>query len=278
VVLVHGSGPQDRDESIGPNKPFRDLAWGLSSRGIAVLRYEKRTRAHPADMQKIVDHLTVKEETIDDALAAVELLRHRREVDAKALFVLGHSLGGSVAPRIGKADGRIAGLIVMAGSTRPLEDLIVEQTRFILSRDGELSEDDKARIKTLETQATRVKDPSLAPGTPASDLPLGVHAAYWLDLRKNDPSAVASTIQQPMLILQGEADYQVTMKDLARWRQGLEREKRVTIKTYAKLNHLFMAGEGPIGPAQYEKPGHMDEKVVVDIAAWIRQVSGYSAF
>jgi len=75
VVLVHGSGPQDRDETIGPNKPFRDLAWGLASQGIAVLRYDKRTKVHGAMMAGAVEQFTVKEETIDDALAAVALLR-----------------------------------------------------------------------------------------------------------------------------------------------------------------------------------------------------------
>ncbi len=129
VVLVHGSGPNDRDESLGPNKPFRDLAEGLASRGIAVLRYDKRTRTHGNRVAGLRD-FTVKEEVIDDALAAVKKMRETRGVRADRVFVLGHSLGGMLAPRIAAGDPSIAGLIVMAGAARPLEQAIVDQTRY----------------------------------------------------------------------------------------------------------------------------------------------------
>jgi hypothetical protein len=131
VVLVHGSGPHDRDETIGANKPFRDLAWGLAARGAAVLRYEKRTRHHAERMAAAVERITVREETIDDALAAVSMLRTRPEIDPARVFVLGHSLGGTLAPRIAEADGRLAGIVILAGAARPLEDLVVEQVRYL---------------------------------------------------------------------------------------------------------------------------------------------------
>jgi dienelactone hydrolase len=133
VLLVHGSGSQDRDETIPPNKPFRDLAWGLTSQGIAVLRYEKRTKVYAASMRSEMDTVTVKEEVIDDALEAVALLRDRPEIDAQQIFVLGHSLGGYLAPRIGAADPQIRGLIILAGSARPLEDVLLDQMTYVLS-------------------------------------------------------------------------------------------------------------------------------------------------
>jgi hypothetical protein len=114
VVLVHGSGPHDRDETIGPNKPFRDLACGLGSRGIAVLRYEKRTQQYANELASIADNLTVNEETVTDALSAVSLLRMVGGVDADRIFVLGHSLGGMLVPRIGKDNTQIAGFVLMA--------------------------------------------------------------------------------------------------------------------------------------------------------------------
>jgi len=126
IVLVHGSGPNDRDETLGPNKPFRDLAWGLADRGIAVLRYEKRTREHAAEMAGNKNG-TVREETIEDALLAAALLRRTDRIDPKRVFVLGHSLGGTLAPRIAAEDPSIAGLIVMAGATRPLLEVAREQ-------------------------------------------------------------------------------------------------------------------------------------------------------
>ena len=94
VVLVHGSGPEDRDETIGANKPFRDLAWGLATQGIAVLRYDKRTLVYAQAMKDQIQSLTVQDETIDDALAAVELLRSADKIDPARVFLAGHSLGG----------------------------------------------------------------------------------------------------------------------------------------------------------------------------------------
>lgn len=129
VVLVHGSGPQDRDETIGPNKPFRDLPWGIASQEIAVLRYEKRTKQYAGRMAAL-DSLTVQEETIEDALAAVSLVQATTGIDAKKVFLLGHSLGAMLAPRMGTACSAIAGFIVMAGNTRPLEDLILEHSLY----------------------------------------------------------------------------------------------------------------------------------------------------
>ena len=122
VLLVPGSGPNDRDETIGPNKPFRDLAWGLATQGFVVLRYDKRTKVYPEKMRELVSTLTVKEEVIDDALDAVSLLRSIPEVNPQRIVVLGHSLGGYLLPRIGAADRGIAGLIVLAGLCRPFED------------------------------------------------------------------------------------------------------------------------------------------------------------
>ncbi len=150
VVLVHGSGPNDRDETLGPNKPFRDIAWGLASRGIAVLRYEKRTRAHSGKLAGRLADFTVQEETVDDALAAVALLRRMREIDPRRVFALGHSLGGTLLPRIGARDAAIAGFIILAGATRPLEDAILDQVRHLAQIDGEISAGEREGLVTLE--------------------------------------------------------------------------------------------------------------------------------
>jgi dienelactone hydrolase len=264
VVLVHGSGPNDRDETIGPNKPFRDLAWGLASRGIAVLRYDKRTLVH-RDKLTHLTNVTVKEETVDDALAAVELLRHTGGIDPHRIFVLGHSLGGMLIPRIGSRDAGLAGLIVLAGSARPLEDAIVEQVTYLASLDDTVSEDEKKNIEDLRRQAAQIK--ALKPGStePVLDVP----ASYWLDLRGYDPPEAARKLRQPMLILQGERDYQVTMDEFRRWQKALGDRKDVVFKSYPALNHLFIAGEGRPDPTEYQKAGHVDPAVIEDIATWI---------
>lgn len=271
VVLVHGSGPQDRDETIGPSKPFRDLAHGLASRGIAVLRYEKRTKAFPTQMAAIVNTLTVKEEVIDDVLAAAALLRENNQIDPNKVFVLGHSLGGYVVPRIGKLDSKIAGFIIMAGTARPLEDVVVEQLTYIFSLDGVISDTEKASLEQLKGQAARVKDPNLSAETPAADLLLGAPASYWLDLRGYRPAEVAKELSRPMLILQGGRDYQVTDADFQLWKKALSSRKNVEFKFYEGLNHLFVEGQGKSTPAEYEQAGNVAKVVLDDIAEWIKR-------
>jgi dienelactone hydrolase len=267
VVLVHGSGPNDRDETVGANKPFRDLAEGLASRGIAVLRYEKRTKVYAAKMAGM-QGLTAREETTDDAVAAAEMLRTRAGIDQKRIFVLGHSLGGYLAPRIGQQDPKLAGLIVLAGSTRPLEELILEQAGYLASLKPNASPEEKRQIERLKAGAARLK--TLKPGDhiPASEL-LGVPAPYWLDLKGYDPAAAARSLKMPMLILQGVRDYQVTLADFARWKEALGSRKDVMLKTYPNLNHLFEAGVGKSRPEEYMKPLHIAPEVIDDIAKWV---------
>jgi uncharacterized protein len=273
VLLVHGSGPQDRDETLPPNKPFRDLAWGLASQGIVVLRYEKRTKVYAAQMNSELDTLTVKEEVLDDALSAVAFLRDRPEIDAQQIFVLGHSLGGFLAPRIGAADPAIGGLIILAGSARPLEDVILDQMTYVLSLSIPDPVARQQQLAVLKQQVELVKDPKRLPTAKASDLPLGVPAAYWLDLHAYQPEKVAQTLKQPMLFLQGGSDYQVTREDFQIWQDALGGRDDVQFLLYPGLSHLFMPVEGgqKATPATYTMAGHVAEEVVDEIGGWIKR-------
>ncbi len=271
AVLVHGSGPHDPDETIGPNKPFRDLAWGLASQGIAVLRYEKRTHAHAARMVELEGSLTIKEETIDDALAAVAELRKHKEIDSKRIVVIGHSLGALVAPQIAAHDPQLGGVVLLAGNARPLEDVVLAQIRYIKSLGAELTDKDRGEIEELKKQIERVKDPKLSAETPAKELPLGASAAYWRALRAYNQTETASRLTLPMLIVQGERDYQVTMDDFNLWKKALATHRNVTFRSYPKLNHLFMEGEGKAKPEEYSKAGHVARELVDDLAAWIKK-------
>jgi dienelactone hydrolase len=195
LVLVHGSGPADRDETIGGVKPFRDLAQGLATRGVTVLRYDKRTRAHANEVAQHIEDLTPKEEVIDDAAFAVRLLASEPTVDAKRIFVLGHSLGATFAPRIAQAAPEVAGLVLLAGTTRPLEDVILEQHKYILEAKKVPDTTKNAMLADLERQVKNVKDPKLSPATPPQDLPLGIGARYWLVLKGYDPAAAAAALK-----------------------------------------------------------------------------------
>jgi len=276
VLLVHGSGPNDRDETIPPNKPFRDLAWGLASQGIAVLRYDKRTNVYAASLGSEIDTLTVKEEVIDDALEAVVLLCDRPEINSQQIFVLGHSLGGYLAPRLGAADPEIRGLIILAGSARPLEDVILDQMTYVLSLSMPDPVTRQQQLAVLKKQVELVKDPNRLPTAAATDLPLGVPAAYWLDLNAYQPEKVAQTLKQPMLFLQGEGDYQVTRDDFQIWQDALGGRSDVQFKMYPALSHLFMPIEGgqKATPATYTVAGHVAEEVVNEIGSWIKRHEG----
>ena len=270
VILVHGSGPNDRDETIGPNKPFKDLAWGLASRGVAVLRYEKRTKQHSAKLAS-VRVFTVKEEVLDDALADVAVLRTTEGIDPKRICVLGHSLGGMLVPHIGWLDPNIAGLISLAGATRPLEDAIPEQYAYIFSLDGNISAEEEKQLNQAKADAEKVKSMKTEDAHSALTI-FGAPASYWLDLFGYDPTDLAKTLKQPLLILHGERDYQVTMKDFERWKAALATKKNVSFKLYPSLNHLFISGTGPSTPSEYAQAGHVDEQVIADIAAWIKSI------
>ena len=259
AVLVHGSGPNDRDETVGGTKVFKDLAEGLASRGIVVLRYEKRSMQYRARVASIAK-LTVQEETVEDAVKAIALLRSQPEVNGSKVFVIGHSLGAYVAPRIAEADGKLAGIVLMAGNVRPLEDLLVEQVESMGIKGDQLE-----RSKALQAKVKK-----LEPGDEDSPALGGLPVSYWLDLKDYDPAAAARKLGIPILILQGERDYQVTMTDFALWKAALGSSKGVAMKSYPALNHLFVAGEGKSLPAEYSKPGHVAPAVIDDIAKFIK--------
>ncbi|MER7442998.1 alpha/beta hydrolase family protein [Micromonospora avicenniae] len=266
VVLLSGGGPFDRDATSGANKPLKDLAWGLASRGVAVLRFDKVTLAHPQVIEAI--GFNMAEEYVPHAVAAVRLLQRQPSVDPARVFVLGHSMGGKAAPRVAAAESSVAGLVILAGETQPMHHSAVRVARHLATLVP--VDAGSAAVATITRQAALVDSADLSPSTPASRLPLGLPASYWLDLRGYDPVPAAAALGKPMLILQGGRDYQVTVQeDLSRWRAGLAHRPDVTIRVYDADNHLFFPGSGPSTPAEYEAPQHVDPAVVADIAAWL---------
>jgi hypothetical protein len=269
VVLLGGSGPNDRDETIGRNKPFRDLAWGLASQGVVVLRFDKVTFAHRNELANVPE-FTLEDEYLPDAALAVELVRHHDAVDPERVFLIGHSLGGTVAPRVAASDPSLAGVVLLAGGAQPLHWAIVRQVSYLASLNPATAEASQATIDTLREQAIRVDDPNLSVSTPASELPFGVAAPYWLDLRKYDPVATAASLATPMFILQGGRDYQATVADdFVRWQSGLSLRSDVTFQIYDDDNHFFFSGRGLSSPADYEAVQHVDAHVVEDIGHWL---------
>jgi hypothetical protein len=267
VVLLSGGGPFDRDESSGPNKPLKDLAWGLASRGVAVLRFDKVTFAHGGQMADARE-FTMADEYVTHAVAAVQILRQEPAVDPARVFVLGHSAGGKAAPRVAVAEASVAGLVILAGDAQPMHEAAVRVARYLAAVDPGPAA--AAAVEAITRQAALAGSADLTPSTPATELPFGIPASYWLDLRGYDPVSTAAALDRPMLILQGGRDYQVTVEeDLVRWRAGLGRRADVTIRVYDADNHLFFPGEGPSTLADYATAQHVDPAVVADIAQWL---------
>ncbi len=182
----------------------------------------------------------------------------------------GHSLGGTVAPRVAAAEPSVAGLVLLAGGAQPLQWAAVRQISYLASLAPATAAASQPGIDALTAQARMVDSPDLSPETPDAELPFGVPAPYWLDLRDYDPVAVAAGLPQPMLLVQGGRDYQATVADdLSRWQAGLDRRPDVTIRVYPADNHFFFPGTGPSSPAELAAAQHLDPEVVADVADWL---------
>ena len=202
----------------------------------------------------------------------VALLRQTEGIDPQRIFVLGHSLGGYLLPRIGVADSAIAGLISMATAARPVEDVLLDQVTYDFNLDGVVTEEEQQGLDWMAEQVARVKDPQLSADTPASDLPMGMPAAFWLDVRGYNPVEVAKSLPQPMLILQAGRDFPWTTVDFDLWKTALSSRADVQFKFYPDLYHLFIARQGVSNPEEVDIPGFVAEQVINDIAAWIKGI------
>ena len=248
-------------------KPYRDLAWGLAQQGITVLRYDKRTRVAP--MWFAGKAFTLYDETVDDAVSALAMLRAQPEVRAERTYMIGHSLGGMAAPRIAKTDGKLAGIILLAGATRAsVVEQVERQLAYIQSVSGPDSNKVKAQREQLAPLLAKIR--ALTPADSSNtQILLGAPARYYLDLASYDPASAMREFRRPLLVLQGLRDYQVTPEQLEDWLRVVGPRQDLTVKRYQGLNHLFLRGEGPPSPADYSREGHVDSQVILDIAEWI---------
>lgn len=269
IVLVPGSGPHDQDETIGPNKGFKDLAFGLASKGVAVFRYTKRTEKYGDKSTDDPTKLTVDDEVISDARAAVALVAKQPKINPKQVFLLGHSLGAYLAPRIATGDSQIAGIAILGANTKPIEQVIVEQIHYLSGKTGAPADQSAKQIADVEAAAKQIESPDLKSNDTVSLLGSKTYGAYWLDLRGYDPVKTASQLKIPILVLQGARDYQVPNANFEEWNKTLAKRKNATLKSFPDLNHLFMAGQGVSTPAEYGNPNHVSEEVINTIALWV---------
>jgi hypothetical protein len=275
VVLVHGSGAQDRDVTFGGAKPFRDLAAGLASQGIAVLRYDKVTYEHT--YKTMADpKFTLKKETVDDALSAVKLLKDNTSIDTSRIFVIGHSQGGYAMPLLISADTNkdVAGTVLLAGPSGKFVDAVAEQQQGLVKRVKELGIDATAyeqQAAQYTVMANMVNDPQYSVDHMPEQFPF--QPAYWFFEQKNYvPADLAKGQNVPMLILQGENDWQVTMNQFEGWKTALKDRTNVEFKSYPNVNHLLAEYKGVSIGAEYVNPSNVSKEIIDDIASWIKGI------
>lgn len=275
VVLVHGSGSSNMDEKVQKMTPFQDLAEGLAKRGIASLRYDKRTYAHGLKMLKSKEIITVQEETVDDAVAASELLKQDERIDHNKIFLLGHSMGAMLAPRIDAQTEGLKGLILMAGSPRTLHEIMLDQfddmmkqsnalTKWFLKKQVKKLQDVFAKLDQLSDE--EAKQISLGSGTTAY---------YFKEMVKDSAAELLKRLEKPVLILQGTDDFQVSVrKDYGAYQNLLKGKKNAEFKLYDGLNHCFVASlSKDIRKAkqEYRTERHLPDEVLDDLASWIKK-------
>lgn len=272
VVLVQGSGPHDRDETIGPNKPFADLAHGLAAQGIATFRYDKRT-VLPAMRQNppTAEIITLKWEIEDDAVAALGFIRTLRETDPQRVFLLGHSLGAMTVPYIAAqlpASTALRGLIMMASAARPHYAYVDDQIRAILKSQGR---NDEQIAAALEQQHQIIGDIE-AGKMPPNQMLQGAPVHYMREMIALDPAGELKQQHVPALVLQGGKDVQVFEADFDLLKQVLNSRKVAgdEAKFFPNVNHLFMPVEGESTIASYQVPGHVASEAIETITAWVK--------
>ena len=265
LVLVHGSGPSDRDESIGMLKPFRDIAEDLAGKGIAVYRFEKRTLVYGGIMAADRS-ATLMDESVVDAARAVQMLAGQEKIDPERIFVLGHSLGGTAIPAIDlelkSKPVHARGYILMAPGARRLDEIIRDQYDFLAALMPEAESEREAVFADLD----RLENPD---ALKEEDVIAGAYAEYWKWLIGYDAVSLAADIDVPCLLLQGEEDYQVTMEDYQLFRNATEGKDNWIFKSYPGLVHTFTEGKKAEGPAAYTRNGHVSGNVTADIAEFI---------
>ena len=266
IILIQGSGQHDFDESIGPNRPFKDIADGLARRGIATVRYNKRYFQYP---ETAPENLTIEDEVTNDVGFAIDLIKKQKTLKDSKVFVLGHSLGGMLAPYIAALYKDISGIICMAGSPRYLEDIMLDQQKAAIDSMKDKTEEEKAQITSaVESQIGLVK--ALREDTPLTAV-LGAPSSYWISLNRINTAEIVKDLDRPILIQQGTAAFQVYADvDYRLWQEILQGKTNAAFKLYDRLNHLFMPTNGKADISEYSIKSSVDDRVITDIARWIK--------
>ncbi|MBQ9243058.1 MAG: alpha/beta fold hydrolase [Proteobacteria bacterium] len=273
VILVHGSGCNDMNETLLSNHPFIDLAHGLADKGIAVLRYHKRCFEY-AD--KIGTDLSgaIEPHVLDDVDAAIDMMQKDSRVDGSHIFVLGHSMGGYLLPYIASRHPELKGGIAMAGSLRGLEDGLYVQ---LIETFKEVMPENAFKEEELKLKAEYQELKNLSADTPDDKQLLHFPAKFWKSLQPTRGELHIDKVTQPMLVLQAEKDVQVyPQHEYPAWQEAAQKHANIECHLIPNVNHLFMPvkTEGPerskfVG--EYAVPAHIVPEVIDTIAEFVKR-------
>jgi uncharacterized protein len=241
IITITGSGQQTRDEPVplpGLEKYrlMRQVAETLASRGIAVLRVDDRGVGKSKGFDTLMTVTT--SDFADDVRAQIAYLRSRPEIDPKRIALVGHSEGGIIAPMIAAGDSKVAAIVLMAGTAKRGDRVVVEQLNDMLEREAKMPEEEKNKQRAQQQELIR----AVTTGGDMSKFP-GLKAVAWLkEFFTYDPLPTISKVRQPILILQGELDRQVTAEQAGMLEQAARAagNKDVTVRLFPTLNHLFL--------------------------------------
>ncbi len=269
VILVHGSGPNDMNETVGNTKMFEDLAYGLAKKGIIVLRYDKITYSYGKELSSsdLFKQFTYQEETINDVGLAKEVIASFKYTDPNQIFVLGHSMGGMLVPEIDRQFS-FDGLIIMAGTPKSMIDVIISQNKALIKSDSP-----DLLKKQVEDAVTLLESIKSMTDVEAQDFQLQGITGYYLKSFEHLQSLdILSQITKPVLIMQGTEDFQVKADDdYLMYQEALKDHNNVSFKLYKGLNHVFISSNGKKDLTEYNQDKPVDQEVINDIATFIKQ-------
>lgn len=278
-VLVHGSGPSDMDETVGQTKFFADLAHAFAKKGIATLRYDKRTYTYGTTMTaEEIENITVEEETIEDAILAGQLLQENENVDPQKIVLVGHSMGAMLAPRIAtEADGIFSAMLLIAGTPKTLLEIMIQQNRAAIAKLDEAQQatynELLAPIVEQAAQLAKMKEEDAK-----SITIFGVNAYYFWEMQQHDPIKLLKKLKLPTYIVQGNADFQVPVEDGVEAYEDMLGDSLdwIDYKVFRDLNHLLMKYTGEVEYQstiqEYDTPANVDALAASNMAAWIQEL------
>jgi dienelactone hydrolase len=271
VIIIGESGPTDRDGSYDINLPYKDIAWGLSSKGFASFRMDKRAVAHGIQMlfkRNNYESFTCREDYLDDLYKAIDTLVQMPSIDANSIYIIGHGQGGMLIPLICKEKPFVKGGVFLGVNQKRVQEMMIDQYQYLIK----VTPAKKAEFDLQIRRAKYSMSKKLNPLTEHKYMPFEVQATYWVWLNNYQHVKMAKKMKQPLFILQGERDYQVSTENYLLWQNSLKKKKNAQFLLYPKLNHLFEEGEGESTYSEYFTKKNIPNYVVYDIYNWLMTI------